>query len=127
MSTTTNDVPRFREDAEPMTTPNLTERRRLTALRAAFLFDGTSSALVRDPLILIDGDTIVAVDSGVPTPEGADVTDLGGATLLPGLVDTHVHLAFDASRDPVGSLAGRSGEETVAAMTRAAQTALRGG
>jgi imidazolonepropionase-like amidohydrolase len=110
-----------------MTTPILTERGRLTALRAAALFDGTSGALVRDPLILIDGDTIVAVDSGVPTPEGADVTDLGGATLLPGLVDTHVHLTFDASRDPVGSLAGRSDEETVAAMTRAARTALRGG
>jgi imidazolonepropionase-like amidohydrolase len=110
-----------------MTTPILTERGRLTALRAAALFDGTSGALVRDPLILIDGDTIVAVDSGVPTPERADVTDLGGATLLPGLVDTHVHLTFDASRDPVGSLAGRSDEETVAAMTRAARTALRGG
>jgi imidazolonepropionase-like amidohydrolase len=110
-----------------MTTPILTERGRLTALRAAALFDGTSGALIRDPLILIDGDTIVAVDSGVPTPEGADVTDLGGATLLPGLVDTHVHLAFDASPDPVGALAGRSDEETVEAMKNAAQAALRGG
>jgi imidazolonepropionase-like amidohydrolase len=110
-----------------MTTPILAERGRLTALRAAALFDGTSSALVRDPLILIDGGTIVAVDSGGPAPDHADVTDLGGATLLPGLIDTHVHLAFDASPDPVGQLAGRSDDETVAAMTRAAQTALRGG
>jgi hypothetical protein len=47
-----------------MTTPTLTERGRLTALRAAALFDGTSGALARDPLVLIDGDTIVAVDSG---------------------------------------------------------------
>ncbi len=110
-----------------MTTPILTERGRLTALRAAWLFDGTSSALVRDPLVLIDGGTIVAVDSGVPTPEGADVTDLGGVTLLPGLVDTHVHLAFDASPDPVGALAGRSDDETAEAMHEAARTALRGG
>jgi imidazolonepropionase-like amidohydrolase len=110
-----------------MTTPTMTERGRLTALRAAALFDGTSSTLVRDPLILIDGATIIAVDSGVPAPDHADVTDLGHATLLPGLVDAHVHLAFDASPDPVGQLAARSDDETIEAMTRAGQAALRGG
>ena len=110
-----------------MTTATLTERGRLTALRAAWLFDGTSSALVRDPLVVIDGGTIVTVDSGVAAPAGADVVDLDGAALLPGLVDTHVHLAFDASADPVGALAGRDDEAAVAAMIRAGQTALRGG
>jgi imidazolonepropionase-like amidohydrolase len=110
-----------------MTTPVLTERGRLTALRAAALFDGTSSTLVRDPLIVIDGATIKAVDSGVPAPRDADVIDLGGATLLPGLVDAHVHLAFDASPDPVGALARRSDDETIEAMTKAGQAALRGG
>jgi len=110
-----------------MTTPILTQRRRLTALRAAALFDGTSGALIRDPLILIDGDTIVAVGSGVPAPDHADVIELGGATLLPGLVDSHIHLAFDASPDPVGSLGGRSDDEVIDAMAQAARTALRGG
>jgi len=110
-----------------MTTATLTERARLTALRAAWLFDGMSSALVRDPLVVIDGGTIVTVDSGAAAPDGADVVDLGGATLLPGLIDTHVHLAFDASADPVGALAGRSGEQATEAMTRAGQAALRGG
>src|SRR6266700_7850914 len=107
-----------------MTTPIVTERGRLTALRAAWLFDGTGSALIPDPLVVIDGGTIVAVDSGAAAPDGADVVDLGGAALLPGLVDTHVHLAFDASVDPVGALAGRSDEETVEAMKNAARTAL---
>src|SRR5438067_11292946 len=92
-------------------TPAVTERGRLTALRAAWLFDGTGSTLIPDPLVVIDGGTIVAVDSGAPAPDGADVIDLGGAALLPGLVDTHVHLAFDASADPVGALAGRSEDE----------------
>ena len=110
-------------DSDLMTTATLTERGRLTALRAAWLFDGTSSALVRDPLVVIDGGTIVTVDSGAAAPDGADVVDLGGATLLPGLVDTHVHLAFDASADPVGALAGRSGEQATEAMTRAGRAA----
>ena len=108
-------------------TPTVTERGRLTALRAAWLFDGTGSALIPDPLVVIDGGTIVAVGSGAPAPDGADVVDLGGAALLPGLVDTHVHLAFDASADPIGALAAPPDEETVAAMIRAGQAALRGG
>jgi len=77
--------------------------------------------------VVIDGGTIVAVDSGAAAPDGADVVDLGGAALLPGLVDTHVHLAFDASVDPVGALAGRDDEQATQAMIRAGQTALRGG
>jgi imidazolonepropionase-like amidohydrolase len=108
-------------------TPTVTERGRLTALRAAWLFDGTGSALIPDPLVVIDGGTIVAVGSGAPAPDGADVVDLGGAALLPGLVDTHVHLAFDASADPIAALAARSDEETTEAMIRAGQAALRGG
>jgi imidazolonepropionase-like amidohydrolase len=110
-----------------MTTPTVTERGRLTALRAAWLFDGTGSTLIPDPLVVIDGGTIVAVDSGTAAPDGADVIDLGGAALLPGLVDTHVHLAFDASADPVGALAGRSEDEARDAMIQAGQAALRGG
>jgi imidazolonepropionase-like amidohydrolase len=110
-----------------MTRPTATERGRLTALRATAAFDGTSEVLIADPLVLIDGTTIAAVGSGVPVPDHVDVIDLGGATLLPGLVDSHTHLAFDASSDPVGALARRSDDETLDAMTVAARTALRGG
>ncbi len=110
-----------------MTRPIATERGRLTALRATAAFDGTSASLIPDPVVLIDGAVITAVGHGVPVPDGADVIDLGGATLLPGLVDSHTHLAFDASPDPVGALAGRSDDETLEAMAIAARTALRGG
>lgn len=99
----------------------------VTVLRAAWLFDGTGSALAPEPTVVIDGSRIVAVTSGREAPDGAAIVDFAGATLLPGLVDTHVHLAFDASPDPVGSLSRRSDTEVIDSMTRAAREALRGG
>ncbi|MEU0797451.1 amidohydrolase family protein [Amycolatopsis sp. NPDC005961] len=105
----------------------VTERRRLTAIRAARLFDGVGSAFVADPLVVLDGATILGVESGGTAPVGAEVVDLAGTTLLPGLVDTHVHLAFDASTDPVARLGARDDEQAVAAMAEAGRASLRAG
>jgi imidazolonepropionase-like amidohydrolase len=110
-----------------MTTAVPGKRGRLTVLRAAWLFDGTGSAPIRDPVVVIEDGTILGAGSGGKAPEQGTVIDLPGATLLPGLVDTHVHLAFDASADPVGNLAGRQDGEVMEAMARAGQAALRGG
>ncbi len=100
----------------------MTTTRPLTALRAARLFDG--ERLVDDPLVVLDGDRVAVVGTTVP---GVEVTDLGDVTVLPGLVDTHVHLAFDGSPDPVGALAARSPAEVRAAMTAAALATVRAG
>ncbi|WP_370949322.1 amidohydrolase family protein [Amycolatopsis sp. cg5] len=97
----------------------------LTVLRAAWLFDGTGDTLTPDPAVVLDGGKIVAI--GTEVPGGATVVDLGEATILPGLVDTHVHLAFDSSFDPVAGLAGRDDAEAFAAMAAAARAAARGG
>jgi imidazolonepropionase-like amidohydrolase len=104
-----------------------TMHRKLTVLRAAWLYDGTSSRLVPDPTVVIDSGTILSIEPSAPVPSGATVVDYFGATLLPGLVDTHVHLAFDASDDPVGHLAARDDDAALAAMTDAARAAARGG
>ena len=65
---------------------------RLMVIRAAAMFDGVSSALVTGPGIVIADGVIVAVHgpSG-PVPPGATVIDLPGLTLMPGLIDTHLH------------------------------------
>lgn len=85
----------------------LTERAVRTAVRAAWLFDGTET-LQPDPVVVFDEARIVSVDFGAVPPPDADLIDLGEATLLAGLIDTHVHLAFDASPDPVAGLERRS-------------------
>jgi hypothetical protein len=54
-------------------TTTVTERRRLTAIRAAWLFDGTNPNLLPDPTVVLDGSTILSVGSAVPVPEGATV------------------------------------------------------
>ena len=110
-----------------MTNAILTERRRLTAIRAAWLFDGTGAELIPNPLVVLDGPTVRSVEpAGVPA-EGMDVLDLDGATLLPGLIDTHVHLAFGGVLDVVGALADLDDGAALAAMAEAGRASLRAG
>lgn len=60
-------------------------------LRAARAYDGHGDP-VAPAVVHVRGDRIVAVGADVRAPEGARLVDLGGATLLPGLVDAHVHI-----------------------------------
>lgn len=109
-----------------MASASMSDRPRLVAIRAGALFDGVSATLVPEPVLVLDGPAIVGVDQAT-VPDGAEVVDLPGATLLPGLIDTHVHLAFDASADPVAALAARDDTAALAAMAAAGRAALRAG
>lgn len=61
-------------------------------VRAGRLVDVRSGTVVNNAVILIEGERITAVGPGVAIPAGAEVIDLGGATVLPGLIDVHTHL-----------------------------------
>jgi len=70
-----------------------------TAICAARLLDVKTGALVNNAVVLIEGDRISAVGSGLSIPAGARVIDLGDVTLLPGLIDSHTHLLISRSGD----------------------------
>jgi imidazolonepropionase-like amidohydrolase len=61
-------------------------------LHAARLLEVDTGTLLRPGEILVEGDRIRAVGVSVDHPQGAKVIDLGDATLMPGLIDAHVHL-----------------------------------
>lgn len=61
----------------------------LTAITNAQIFDGEKAVGVRT--VVIDGGRIARV--GGDAPEGSEIVDGSGATLLPGLIDAHVHSA----------------------------------
>jgi len=72
---------------------------RPVVLKASRLFDGKSDGAVSPGLVLVRGNKISAVGKGAVLPADAEVVDLGDATLLPGLMDAHTHLSFEASND----------------------------
>jgi imidazolonepropionase-like amidohydrolase len=75
---------------------------RLVVVRAARMLDVQGGAYVSNPVILIENGRISAVGPGLPVPAEAEVVDLGGATVLPGLIDSHTHLMARWSDSPTG-------------------------
>jgi imidazolonepropionase-like amidohydrolase len=72
---------------------------RVVAIKAARLWDGKAERAVTPGLVVVRGDRIEAVGGGAAVPAGAEVIDLGDATLLPGFLDAHVHLSGELSAD----------------------------
>ncbi|MGK2961265.1 MAG: amidohydrolase family protein [Gemmatimonadaceae bacterium] len=74
-----------------------------TVIRAARMITIASPAVVSGAAIVVTGDRIVAAgpSATVSIPAGAEVIDLGDVTLLPGFIDSHVHIAGRTLGDPL--------------------------
>jgi imidazolonepropionase-like amidohydrolase len=95
-------------------------------LSGARIIDGTGAEPVRGRSVVVEKGVIAAVVEDARAPRGNGV-DLAGHTLLPGLINCHVHLCFGAEADPVRPLR----EEPLAltaikALLRARETARAG-
>ena len=99
-------------------------------LKAARMFDGKSDLLTKPGLVVITDGKIAAVGTGAAIPSGAEVIDLGDATLLPGFIDAHTHLSMEASDDWKQAMLDRLqkpvAEQALDASVNARKTLLAG-
>jgi imidazolonepropionase-like amidohydrolase len=65
---------------------------RITLVKAARLIDGRGGEPLEPAMVVVEGERIRAVGRNLAVPAGALVLDLGGATLVPGLIDLHTHM-----------------------------------
>ncbi|MFN2541782.1 MAG: amidohydrolase family protein [Chthoniobacterales bacterium] len=98
-------------------------------LKAARVFDGKSNTLVRNAVVIVQGDKVADVGVNLPAPEGAQVIDLGDATLSPGFMDAHTHITLDYTdfnRRRMEELSLNVAEQTLRATTYARATVEAG-
>lgn len=99
----------------------------MLVIRAARLFDGQSHTVLDNPVVLVEDGKILAVSSGGEDPAETQVIDLGEVTLLPGLIDTHVHLGFDATPNAVATMIAEDDDALLVRMAANAQQAMAAG
>ena len=102
-----------------------------TVIRADRLIDGTGAAPVADPILVLDAGRVTAVFQG-QVPEGAiaadaEWLDYTGCTLLPGLIDAHVHLNLPGDGSTLEEAVRETDGVLVATATFAAARALAAG
>lgn len=89
-------------------------------LHAARMLDVMAGRVVSPGEVLVEGNEIVAVGTSVARPAGAEIMDLGDRTLMPGLIDAHVHLFLHPGAEDLQTV-----EESVPQRTLMAAEAAR--
>jgi imidazolonepropionase-like amidohydrolase len=95
-------------------------------LHAARLLDVEAGRIVTPGEVLIEGEKIVAAGTNVPHPAEAETIDLGDVTLMPGMIDAHVHLFLHPGAEDLQTVEESVPQRTITA-TLAAKADLMGG
>jgi imidazolonepropionase-like amidohydrolase len=95
-------------------------------LHAARLLDIKAGKLIKPGEILIQGDRIVEVGPAVKRPAGAEVIDLGDRTLMPGLIDAHIHLFLHPGAEDLQTVQESVPERTIMATLAARDDLMAG-
>lgn len=98
------------------------------AIKAGRLLDVETGKVLRDQLIVVQGERIIAITpiAGTPVPASAKLIDLSKSTVLPGLIDAHTHLTSNPHMHGYSSL-GTSTIRSALYGVRAARDTLRAG
>ena len=71
-----------------------------TLITNANVFNGKSEQLAEGMSVLVEGNKITKMAKSIEAPVGAIIIDAGGRTLMPGLIDNHVHTMFAGATLP---------------------------
>jgi imidazolonepropionase-like amidohydrolase len=110
----------------PAQTPSQTATPHPIVLHAAGLLDIKSGRLVKPGEVLVEGERIVEVGSALKRPAGAEVIDLGDRTLLPGLIDAHVHLFLHPGAEDLQTVQESVPQRTIQAVLAARDDLMAG-
>jgi imidazolonepropionase-like amidohydrolase len=95
-------------------------------LHAARLLEIESGKIITPGEVLVEGERIAAVGSSVKRPAGAEVIDLGDGTLLPGLIDAHVHLFLHPGAEDLQTIQESVPQRTISAILAARDDLMAG-
>jgi imidazolonepropionase-like amidohydrolase len=99
---------------------------RTIVLHAARLLDVETGAIVTPGEVLVQGDRIAAAGATVNHPPGAQIIDLGDTTLLPGLIDAHVHLFLHPGAEDLQTVQESVPQRTILATLAARDDLMAG-
>jgi imidazolonepropionase-like amidohydrolase len=107
-------------------TPSQAATPHAIVLHAARLLDVKSGRFVKPGEVLVLGERIVEVGSSVKRPAGAEVIDLGDRTLMPGLIDAHVHLFLHPGAEDLQTVQESVPQRTIMALLAARDDLMAG-
>jgi imidazolonepropionase-like amidohydrolase len=99
----------------------------MRVLRAGTLIDGTGAEPQQDRAVYVDDGVIVDIGPGGQLASDADVLDVSEYSVLPGLIDAHVHLVFSAGSNALADVLADDDHQLLLRGVAAARQALRGG